>query len=431
MSHLIPSLRSNYAQITCSGCQPDSFLSDRLCLPCPPGATSPIDSTSCACPPGQYWRGRRCLLCPPNTYSGRGATECTQCPMGLLPSYVPGSDICTCRAGGFWNGRECEGCPEHHFSFSGARQCSPCPSNSTSIANSNECVCPAGTSWKEDDCVDCPENTYSPRGAQTCMPCPLNSSSPPGAELCACDPGFHMRLTSYVNSLATSYACYECWEGQYSPKQGSYECLICPHGSNSSRAAAFCLCGPGQFFNLTSAACEECAQNTFSKGGVVECEPCLAGAHAPPGSDHCNCTGGLILRDGKCEACPNNYYSYPGDISCTACPDGLNSTSPQGYCECPRGQHWDFTTSRCKKCKNYYFMRDTNATECHKCPPNSVSWSGEHKCYCKQGHASIVTNGTLVCRKCPENHYAEWSMSECKKCAKFTMSKPGSASCYR
>jgi len=159
---------------------------------------------------------RRCLPCPPGRISPSGSNNVAAC---VLPSAESGSRL-TCSSGTgalrsgasapYTWGTTCETCPENTFSSAGppgapwgtTRRCIPCPSNKTSPPGSNSptaCTgaarqqCTPGTGaiqtgsiWSAfgawgTTCETCPANTFSLGGAgigwattRRCMPCDSN-----------------------------------------------------------------------------------------------------------------------------------------------------------------------------------------------------------------------------------------------------------------
>ena len=267
--------RYYYTTISCSGCKPNTYISDEIhCLPCPVGSTSSQDSTicncttnwymssdhqrclecpanstsssgssQCDCPAGQFFlslnsHDARCSNCPPNTYSAQGALKCINCPSGAISS--AGSERCECQGGLYMEDGVCKECSAGFYSYSGATECSKCPGSRTSSEFQSFCSCPPGSYWgvEERDCVQCGEDPYTDSSNNTeCTPCPAHSTSVPGSSTCRCNAGY--RLVNTTSPDTTSLSCEGCPENYFSTA-GSLNCTRCPHFTTAKPASGEC-----------------------------------------------------------------------------------------------------------------------------------------------------------------------------------------------
>ena len=197
--------RFYYAKISCLGCRANSFISGNLCIACPPGATSPEDSTSCNCREGQYWSNGNCPPCPANTYSTVGLAQCIQCPEHSVSQ--SGSGVCDCGTGKFWSGGHCAACPKNTYSTEKSNLCIPCPPGTTSSAGAGMCDCGGGEYWLQGACLDCPAHTYSPPGSSNCSMCPVGSSSNMKSSKCECREGYVGPSWTKIQTGRTKIVC--------------------------------------------------------------------------------------------------------------------------------------------------------------------------------------------------------------------------------
>ena len=266
----------DYTYLSCVGCKSNFYVSEKLCLPCPvgststvnstkcdcttnwymstdhqhcfkcpPNSTSPPGSTFCNCQPGYYFymldsQEARCKICPPNSYSGHGSLNCTSCPSGSTS--FAGSEMCKCQGGLFMEEGVCKGCRVGFYSYSGAAECSRCPGNITSNKFQSFCSCPPGYYWgvNERDCVECPVNTFTDSSNKTqCKKCPVHSTSAPGSSTCRCNAGYKLVNTTSTGTGTASIRCEACQENYFS-KAGSLNCTRCPQFTTAKPASGEC-----------------------------------------------------------------------------------------------------------------------------------------------------------------------------------------------
>ena len=144
-------------------------------------------------------------------------------------------------------------------------------------------------------------------------------------------------------TVSTQCTKENCPAGYVCDGKGNKE--PCPEGTISSGGASRCLsCKPGQYFNMTSGSCTDCANGTYSPGGTAtQCQPC--GAGEIPASDK-----------GSCVKCAEGKYKS-GVSQCSNCAKGTWSNAEGTACEsCPAG----------------YFCNSGTKTECPNCPEGAT-----------------------------------------------------------
>ena len=269
-----------YTYLSCLGCKSNFYISEKLCLPCPVGSTSTVNSTKCDCTsnwymstdhehcfkcppnstsssgstfcdclPGYYFhmldsQEARCKICPPNSYSVHGSLNCSSCPSGSTSS--AGSEMCECKGGLYLEKEVCKGCSVGFYSYSGAAECSRCPGNLTSSKFQSFCSCPPGSYWgaRKRDCVECPKNTYIDSSNTTqCKQCPIHSTSAPGSSTCSCNAGYKLVKTTNTSASTrtgtASIRCEVCPENYFSTA-GFLNCTKCPQFTTAKPASGEC-----------------------------------------------------------------------------------------------------------------------------------------------------------------------------------------------
>lgn len=235
--------------------------------------------------------------------------QTTPCPAGYFDT------INTLLAGGRW--KACSPCPDGSF-CTGSGAIVPCPRGYFSDT-------PQATDHSE--CTPCPTGTRNALLGQTslgCVMCPVGTAS---------------------NTLAAnaSSACAKCEPGYYAGSPGMEECLPCPAGSYSSKAAAgsvaSCLLCPLNSFSTalaasTNATCASCPSGTSTlttgASGASACTslPCGAGSSRDTHGACTPCGSGTYSVGGGCLPCPTGSYALlSGSAACTLCPPGTYSAA--------------------------------------------------------------------------------------------------------
>jgi hypothetical protein len=427
---------------------------DAVCLPCPPGAYSPLPAASA------------CTRCPPEAYQNRsGATACAACaPFSRTPAFgALDAAACRCLPGHVGpRGGPCVACAEGYVApdadMTACVACEPV----TRVVVDGVCVCrpgffsrgggagvacdpcPAGeVSWDADrgfgsyggaGCLKCPAiaphlQYYAPdppalptcvcaagyelAGGVECVACAAGSVSAAGGRCIACPAGF-------VNALPASTACAACPAGTRGGGGGT-ECTVCEAGSFSGEGSGACAaCPDGRYSSSNASVCEACPPGTFAPA-AGRCVVCVGGTYAPPGSAACaNCTPGTysLFKSPACTACSPAHYS-PAPLAtaclqcaagtfaalaaasvCAACPAGSFSPAAATACAvCAAGTYQaSGGASRCEQCPPATFQERASATACGACPPGADTpgpgANAVEQCACPRGGGPATTAGS-------------------------------------
>lgn len=134
--------------------------------------------------------------------------------------------------------------------------------------------------------------------------------------------------------------------------------------------------------------CELCDPNHYpakkvgDQYGNTYCKPCVGGAFAKPGDQHCKqCKPGFYIplgsADSNCLSCAPGTYSWAMATSCTKCPKGQYANQPR-------------------------------ASICPYCPANSVSEEGSIECTpCSPGYVPSLEKDICVTEKEYKQMYKE------------------------
>ena len=334
---------------------------------------------------------------------------CHRCPGGNTTTFVgaKNQDHCMyqCRKGQFAKFPSCFNCSigyympykGNHFS-----KCFKCPSGNTTLndgtANKTDCIdqCTPGEYFNITlhVCVACPNNTYQdeqrPENTRSCKACPANSvtlstgASSSNACLGPCSAGEYLDVEVRK--------CQQCPVNTYNDEtnQTRFMCKECPKHkitqSKGSSNVSECIytCNKGEFFNLTSEACEKCGNMTYQDN----------------------------IGQSSCKACIGNTFTLKlGSKSCIA--------------PCGRGQFLDKSAEGCQDCPVGYFHNETNyvLTMCSPCLLDSYTGkSGSHGCTaCPDRRITIVTAATDISQcieRCDRGHYLNKTLLNCEKCHK-------------
>ncbi|CAB4028365.1 Signal peptide, CUB and EGF-like domain-containing 1 [Paramuricea clavata] len=350
---------------------------------------------------------------------------CHRCPPGNTTAFVGARSkndcMHQCRKGQFTKFPSCFDCGIGYFMpYEGNRfpKCYKCPLGNTTLTvgttNRTGCVdqCALGEYFNitQGMCVLCPINTYqnetAPSNTRSCKMCPTNrvmlSTGAISIELCLgpCSAGQYLNTTSrscklcpvntYEDERRISFMCKKCPEHKITQNKGSTNISQCIYP-----------CNEGEFFNLTSEACEMCPNNTYQNNiGKCSCKPCTGKMFTlKPGSKGCiaPCNRGEFLNKSAeacedcpvgyfqnetnyllpmCMACPLDYYTDKlGSHGCTACPERRITIVPAATVtsecieSCGRGYYLNKTLRSCGKCSKGFYQdqREYRNESCTKC----------------------------------------------------------------
>ncbi|KAH9490225.1 hypothetical protein Btru_036094 [Bulinus truncatus] len=200
--------------------------------------------------------------------------------------------------------------------------------------------------------------------------------------------------------------------------------LVCPPGQ-VARNRLCVSCGPGTFFNSTSALCENCQLGQYVETyGQLSCTSCPPGKTTRgKGSDsrlHCtsNCSSGFEFNvsNNSCVPCSVGYYRDSSNSSletCVMCPGDFITSSQASV-----------SPSQCniRNCTDLGKYRNPQSNQCESCPLGTYSeqkW--QDACVtCPSGlttQAAGSSSSNFCYTKCPAGQYYNISQSLCLICA--------------
>jgi hypothetical protein len=438
------------------------------CIPCPPGATSPLGAVSdvlCVCELTGWTRSlantsdlcscregfarnpvtRQCELCKANYSCAGGDLPAQPCPnASVSPSGSANTTDCVCMAGySGVDGGPCVGCGKGEWkAVNGSSQCIKCVNNTMSVERSTSvksCLCKPGYTGEDGGpCTACELGSYKEEeGAFVCRNCTANTTTLERGSSkylnCLCNSGFE--LSSSSDNQNTTI-CAACAVGKYKQTPGLPQvCLSCPDYKTTLRVGSMvqseCVCVPGWFSAFNSSSCQMCAENSFKAStGNEPCTLCFPHAISPAGSNTssaCQCVQGFTgPNGGACAQCmPGQYKTVIGSSQCLQCV--ANSISPAGStnateCVCNAGFVGQLG-GPCSACpRDTYALKNTvSATGvCMPCPAYSKSEpqsSSLTSCKCLPGYEGTAGG---PCTPCGLGYYRESNDATCRQCPRYT-----------
>ena len=438
------------------------------CIPCPPGATSPLGAVSdvlCVCELTGWTRSlantsdlcscregfarnpvtRQCELCKANYSCAGGDLPAQPCPnASVSPSGSANTTDCVCMAGySGVDGGPCVGCGKGEWkAVNGSSQCIKCVNNTMSVERSTSvksCLCKPGYTGEDGGpCTACELGSYKEEeGAFVCRNCTANTTTLERGSSkylnCLCNSGFE--LSSSSDNQNTTI-CAACAVGKYKQTPGLPQvCLSCPDYKTTLRVGSMvqseCVCVPGWFSAFNSSSCQMCAENSFKAStGNEPCTLCFPHAISPAGSNTssaCQCVQGFTgPNGGACAQCmPGQYKTVIGSSQCLQCV--ANSISPAGStnateCVCNAGFVGQLG-GPCSACpRDTYALKNTvSATGvCMPCPAYSESEpqsSSLTSCKCLPGYEGTAGG---PCTPCGLGYYRGSNDATCRQCPRYT-----------
>ena len=425
---------------TCEKCPADQrrLLNESMCVNGTKVYPSKPSNTYCVhkCPLGKFFSNESgiCEWCDYGFFQNSTTNlnpVCHPCPDGNTTAFVGAKSekncMYRCSEGQFTKFPSCFNCNiGYYMPYKGNRfsKCFKCPPGNTTLiegtANKTDCVdqCSLGEYFNISlgACVLCPNNTYQdeqgPGNTRSCKTCPANTvtlttgSSSKTACLGPCSAGEYLDVKvrqckqcpigRYDDSNQTNFMCKRCPEYKITENKGSNNVTQCTYN-----------CKKGEFFNLTSKACEKCANMTYQDNiGQDSCKPCVGNTFTLKlGSKRCiaPCSRGKFLNKSveACQDCPHGYFQNKTDYVltmcspcpldnyadklgshvCTACPKGgltlVTAATGESECIelCDRGYYLNKALRSCEKClKGYYQDKQEYRNEsCTMCPSANLT----------------------------------------------------------
>jgi len=439
------------------------------CIPCPPGATSPLGAVSdvlCVCELTGWTRSlgntsdlcscrerfarnpgtRLCELCKANYSCAGGDLPAQPCAnASVSPSGSANTTDCVCMAGySGVDGGPCVGCGKGEWkAVNGSSQCIKCVNNSMSVERSTSvksCLCKPGYTGEDGGpCTACELGSYKEEeGAFACRNCTANTTTVERGSSkylnCLCNSGFELVGMSSSSSQNITI-CASCAVGKYKQAPGLPQvCVSCPAYATTLRVGSIvhdeCVCVPGWYSALNSSSCQMCAENSFkASAGNAACTLCSPNATSAAGSNTssaCQCVRGFTgPNGGACVQCmPGQYKTVIGSSACLQCV--ANSISPGGSinataCVCNAGFVGGGPCSACARDTYAYKNTVTNPTGvCMPCPAYSKSEpqsSALTSCKCLLGYGGAAGG---PCTPCGLAYYRGSTHATCRQCPRYT-----------
>lgn len=233
---------SNFGAYQCTNCPPGFFCSGNA-------VSAPIPSSPGCYIPGSGAEGDCVALCSLGYYCPSGSFTQTECPPGFFCDEIKMSSPKPCPSGTYnpYSGKtsinDCQICPPGTY-------CNQNISASSAIPCPAEFYCPAGTISLSTPCPPgyycpfsaqnkllCPPGSYCPISSSVPFPCPIGSYCPEGSNKgIPCKGGYQCPFGSIeakicpknTFSLFESGACTPCPNAEFTDKEGSISCKICP-----------------------------------------------------------------------------------------------------------------------------------------------------------------------------------------------------------
>jgi hypothetical protein len=437
------------------------------CIPCPPGATSPLGAVSdvlCVCELTGWTRSlgntsdlcscrerfarnpgtRLCELCKANYSCAGGDLPAQPCAnASVSPSGSANTTDCVCMAGySGVDGGPCVGCGKGEWkAVNGSSQCIKCVNNSMSVERSTSvksCLCKPGYTGEDGGpCTACELGSYKEEeGAFACRNCTANTTTLERGSSkylnCLCNSGFELVGMSSSQNITI---CASCRVGKYKQAPGLPQvCVSCPAYTTTLRVGSIvhdeCVCVPGWYSALNSSSCQMCAENSFkASAGNAACTLCSPNATSAAGSNTssaCQCVRGFTgPNGGACVQCmPGQYKTVIGSSACLQCV--ANSISPGGSinataCVCNAGFVGGGPCSACARDTYAYKNTVTNPTGvCMPCPAYSKSEpqsSALTSCKCLLGYGGAAGG---PCTPCGLAYYRGSTHATCRQCPRYT-----------
>ena len=245
----LPNCANCSSLTTCVECNPGYYLSNGICLPCPPSCLTCISGIVCtSCPPGFVIRNGRCVrpcpaCCPTCTYDANGNVRCLSCLTGFV-----------------FNGAQCLSCS---VGIPGCIKCDNCACTQCAEGyykyNSTQCRLCSITMPFCEKCVS----------ANVCLRCTLPYILDPSTRRCVlrqppippvdCPEGYYRDANGIC--VPCDMSCRKCCGRGYN------ECTICPPGAilyrGTGKLGGRCVCRSGTYYHYPSRSC--IPQTTLAK----------------------------------------------------------------------------------------------------------------------------------------------------------------------
>lgn len=174
------------------------------------------------CNPGSYWTGSICVPCPAgHSCSGGLSPVINPCGIGAYQPYSGQSTCYYCSIGTYNPYEAATSCisasPGYVVRYTGQTSQAPCYLGSYQ------------DQWGQSECLICPTGTYQDQWGQTgCI------TTPPGYfnDFPQADTPIPCSVGQY-QPAAGQDSCFSCPLGYYQNQQGQYACIICPPGTTT------------------------------------------------------------------------------------------------------------------------------------------------------------------------------------------------------
>ncbi|XP_063859924.1 furin-like protease 2 isoform X1 [Scylla paramamosain] len=321
----------------CASCKPNSFLHNgkcvyrcpkglygdqgsRSCKTCPSGCASCMGDSCITCSDGWRMKGIHCVAQPSRCtirYFSAPNGSCQPChPSCLSCTGNTASECLHCEQSYYLHNSQCvQECPEGFYGNRG--RCLPCRHGCQSCSSYTSCSqCSFPFLLYNNSCIaSCPARFFRDRGV--CSSCEENCKTcygPRGDQCASCLNGSFLLNTSCHGSCPSSHypegaECLPCYQNCLTCRgSGLYDCTSC-HDFFTLDGGMCIECPSGQYYNLSSKACETCSGTclTCSSGGDNGCTSCQPPKSLHPETSTCR------------ECCPPGVYENDDEASCCSC----------------------------------------------------------------------------------------------------------------
>ena len=380
-------------QNTCLQCS-QGYLSNGICLQCPPGCQSCLSTGCYACAAGSFLSttDQKCYLCMPNCDQCHVSGSCDLCSDGF--NWDSPSNSCKpCKTGCLHcntnANQDCFVCTPAYFLDNPSAQCKNCMPGCD--------VCSSNTA-----CTTCSHSYYYDSTRAVCRQCLPGCASCTGASTCnTCMSAFFKDPNGICNSCPQN--CASCVSGT--------TCAICAQGffTNSNGQCQPCLLNCDQCPGTTT--CYTCHQGTYLDSNW-QCSNCGFGCANCMDATHCStCQAGFYLNNGVCTQCLPNCQNCFNSNTCNQCNDGFYQTAT-GCAPCAQNCVHCLGLSSCQSCVVQYFANPLG--QCTLCTAGCDLCNTPSSCQvCTEGN---YLTPTQTCQQCATGCAACSTPTTCDKC---------------
>ena len=137
-----------------------------------------------------------------------------------------------------------------------------------------------------------------------------------------------------VGTESITGKCTPCVGGEYASEPGSYHCVYCAAGQESSEDRTGCVPCEAGTWRIYQDTCQPCPDNMYSFAGT-DCLTCSSGHRVNADKDGCEpCPKGFrVSASGGCERCASGTVSLTERSTwCVECESGMTASDDGTAC---------------------------------------------------------------------------------------------------